>query len=270
MPGKVIDLTDASGNLVSRSKFTDAPANTSYNARRTGTAQLVSVVADMSSGAFGLRTQDIVDALKEKGLEWNAETQANFANELPFSGKVGGFIGSSNKLERNLEGYIPKSVNVNGQEVTYLNMTDGRALIVEQKPKVQYEVFDEKGEVSQGFVLADPTPVESVVFNVGTPGGGLMPGYRVVGGVTDFYSTKQRLNQYKKILKPGAGSPLVDATLDEINSILASVNAGNQLTPRQQNQLDVIREGILPEVIKATSGALFRRPTELTKLNEIP
>ena len=143
-------------------------------------------------------------------------------------------------------------------------------MIVEQKPKVQYEVFDEKGEVSQGFVLADPTPVESVVFNVGTPGGGLMPGYRVVGGVTDFYSTKQRLNQYKKILKPGIGSPLVDATLDEINSILKSVNAGNQLTPRQQDQLNVIREGILPEVIKATSGALFRRPTELTKLNEIP
>ena len=270
LPGKVIDLTDASGNLVSRSKFTDAPSNTSYNARRTGTAQLVPIVADMSSGAFGLRTQDIVKALKEQGLEWNAETQANFANELPFSGKVGGFIGSSNKLERNLESFIPKSVNVNGQEVTYLNMTDGRALIVEQRPKVQYEVFDEKGEVSQGFVLADPTPVESVVFNVGTPGGGLMPGYRVVGGVTDFHSTKQRLQQYQKILQPGAGSPIVAAAINEVNGILASVRAGRQLTPRQQNVLDNIRQGILPEVIKATSGAMFRRPTELTKLNEIP
>ena len=183
LPGKVIDLTDASGNLVSRSKFTDAPPNTSYNARRTGRAQLVPVVADMSSGAFGLRANDISDALKAEGLEWNAETQANFANELPFSGKVGGFVGGSNKLERNLEEFIPKSINVNGQEVTYLQMTDGRALIVEEKPKVQYEVFDEKGEVSQGFILADPTPVESVVFNVGTPGGGLMPGYRVVGGM---------------------------------------------------------------------------------------
>lgn len=270
LPGKVIDLTDASGNLVSRSKFTDAPPNTSYNARRTGRAQLVPVVADMSSGAFGLRANDISDALKAEGLEWNAETQANFANELPFSGKVGGFVGGSNKLERNLEEFIPKSINVNGQEVTYLQMTDGRALIVEEKPKVQYEVFDEKGEVSQGFILADPTPVESVVFNVGTPGGGLMPGYRVVGGVTDFYSTKQRLNQYKKILKPGAASPVVKEALDEVNAILASVNAGKQLTPRQQRQLDIMREGILPEVIKATSGALFTRPTELTKLNEIP
>ena len=143
-------------------------------------------------------------------------------------------------------------------------------MIVEQKPKVQYEVFDEKGEVSQGFVLADPTPVESVVFNVGTPGGGLMPGYRVVGGVTDFHSTKQRLQQYQKILQPGAGSPIVAAAINEVNGILASVRAGRQLTPRQQNVLDNIRQGILPEVIKATSGAMFRRPTELSKLNEIP
>ena len=67
-----------------------------------------------------------------------------------------------------------------------------------------------------------------------------------------------------------AGSPIVAAAINEVNGILASVRAGNQLTPRQQNQLDNIRQGILPEVIKATSGAMFTRPTELTKLNEMP
>jgi hypothetical protein len=272
LPGKVIDLTDAKGNLFTGGRFEDKPADQSYLARRTGRAQLVPVVADMSAGAFGLKANDIAEALKAEGLEWNAKTQEDYANQLPYSGQAGGFAGGTNKLERSLEGFIPKSINVNGQEVLYLQMEDSGALIIEQKPKVQYEAFqrDGKNVNSIGFVLSDPTPIESVIFNVGSPGGGLMPGYRVVGGVTDFFSTKERLNQYKKILLPGASIPEVKESLDEVNSILGSVNAGNQLTPRQQQQLDIIREGILPEVIKATSGALFTRPTELTKLNEMP
>ena len=281
--GNVINLRDATGKFFSPGKFLDSPSNQTYNAKRTGNMYSIPVAVDFNKNSgYGGNAGEIAKAFKEKlNLEWTASNQEWYANQLPHVGRTGGVsspfgsMGADNTWTRHYVNMEPRSLQVGNYTVRYLHpkKPNGAPVIVEMRPKNEYEIWNAEGTEVHGTVLADMSPERANYYKMQQDIG--WSSYSMDGSIVNVGTTNTRLRETDhKLSKLDPNTPTglslfnKPATVGDWRQFIKAIqtnmiNAG-EMGEGAVGHLDILDRVLMPQVLDVTS--MFpTRADELSK-----